>query len=172
MKFKREIENKYILQDISFEDAKRTLSFLYTEMEPEKGISTDTFWKAPGVDFIRLRANTQELTVKITDRGSIQNRLEEDLQVPTLELADRWATAVFGPKVGVIEKTFYIYYLEECVLSLYTVTGRPEVFFEVEVYPEIPEGEKVLDIYSRDFEKLFDVKRETRSLFQICFPGA
>lgn len=165
MVFNREIERKYVIKDaLSMYTAHSWLRTLFTGRRIDAGISTDKFWVAPNVDFIRLRANTQELTVKITDKETTEDRVEENLLVKDLRDADRWATAVFGAPVGVVEKVFQVYYTETCIVSLYEVTGREEIFLEIEA--DTLDAVKALESTLRE---QFTLEREYRSLFQIVF---
>ncbi len=167
-KFRREIEHKYVIQDdVSMYLAHNfLLTLLGYDVKVIEGVSTDTFWQAPYVDFIRLRANTKELTVKITDKGSIEDRLEENLEVPNLEDATRWATAIWGNPVGILEKAYYVYYAKDYVVSLYMVTGSPELYLEVE-----SESLETVRNKSKEFAKQFTLVREHRSLYTIVFGG-
>lgn len=162
--FKREIEKKYVLKGITMADAHDILHDIFGLDEFFCDISTDTFWSAEGVDFIRLRANTGELTVKVTDKESIVDRVEENLLVPSLEDAARWATAIWGTPIGTLEKSFYVYYAPDAVISLYTVTGHEQVFLEIE-----SDSLQVINEIEADMKEEFNMKQEYRSLYQIIF---
>ena len=171
MTFQREIERKYVIQDdVSMYMAHHWLRTFFKDSRIDAGISTDQFWKAPNVDFIRLRANTKELTVKITDRGTIEDRVEENLPTKDLKDAERWATAVFGAPVGTLEKVYQIYYVgapdlgEHFIVSLYEVTGYPALFLEIE-----SDNLETVKVVEEDLSQQFTLKQEHRSLFDIIF---
>ncbi len=164
--FKREIEKKYVLKGITMSDAHELLFEIFGLDNFVYDVSTDTFWQAPDVDFIRLRANTNELTVKITDQETIVNRVEENLLIKSFDDAKRWATAIWGEPVGTLEKSFYVYYLDDAVLSLYTVTGFEQVFLEIE-----SDNLTTINEIESDMLEEFDMTQEYRSLFQIIFGG-
>lgn len=171
MIFQREIERKYvILDDVSMYMAHSWLRTFFRGSRIDAGISTDQFWTSPGVDFIRLRANTKELTVKISDKGTIEDRVEENLPTKDLKDAERWATAVFGASVGSIEKVYQIYYVggtdkaEGFIVSLYEVTGHPELFLEIEA-----DNLDTVKAVEADLAEQFTLRQEHRSLFDIIF---
>lgn len=165
MNFKREIERKYVIKDdLSMYMAHSWLRTFFAGSRIDAGISTDVFWVAPNVDFIRLRTNTQELTVKITDKGTIEDRVEENLPVEHLGNASRWAHAVFGSSVGTIEKVYQIYHAQGFIVSLYEVTGYPALFLEI----ESDSLDKVIEIEGA-MRRQFTLEQEHRSLFQIMF---
>jgi adenylate cyclase class IV len=163
--FLREIERKYvILDDVSMYTAHHWLRTFFQGNRIDAGISSDQFWVAPNVDFIRLRANTKELTVKITDKGTIEDRVEENLPVRDLGDAERWATAVFGAPVGTVEKVYQIYYAQHAIVSLYEVTGHPELFLEIEA-----DNLDAVKAIEADLSQQFTLRQEFRSLFNIIF---
>lgn len=165
MIFKREVERKYVIKDVlSMYLAHSWLRTFFKDSRIDAGISSDQFWTAPGVDFIRLRANTKELTVKITDRGTIEDRVEENLPVRDLVDAERWATAVFGAPVGTLEKVYQIYYTHHCIVSLYEVTGYPALFLEIEA-----NDLDTVKAVEADLSEQFTLEQEHRSLFEIIF---
>lgn len=160
MEYAREIEKKFILNNISFNEASYRLRVLGAVIE--EGASKDYFWEAPGVDFIRLRHNTFELTIKKTDKVDITDRIEENLTVGSIPVATRFIHLLFGSPSLVIQKEFLVVRYAECMLSLYTVSGdqKERLFFEVEAN-DIGTVDKVSS-------SLFPNKTlETRSLYQI-----
>jgi len=168
MSYKREIERKYILGETSYENAKFRLDILFPEADVNESVSTDTFWDQGGVDFIRLRRNTSELSVKVTDRGTIENRIEENVVVADFDTAKRFADLVFGDPVGELEKNFCVYKLGGGVeLALYTVTGDERVFLEVEA----PTLQQVIE-HSEELHRHFLMRQETRSLYQLIIGEA
>jgi hypothetical protein len=163
--FKREIERKYrIMDDVSMYTAHSWLRTMFRDCRIDAGISSDQFWTGQGVDFIRLRTNTKELTVKITDKGTIEDRVEENLPVKDLVDAQRWSTAVFGSPVGTLEKVYQIYYTPHCIVSLYEVTGYPALFLEIEA-----EELDTVKAVEADMREQFTLAQEHRSLFEIIF---
>lgn len=166
MVFKREIEKKFVVHNSTFNDVSRFLDIFLPEAEVEEGKSRDFFWQADGVDFVRLRENSEELTVKITDQDTIEDRVEENLKVPFKD-GMRWATAVWGDPTGVLTKQFVVYYDVDFILSLYTVEGRKELFLEVE-----SDDIEIVNRVSKDLLQVYDMTQEMRSLFTICFGDA
>jgi hypothetical protein len=165
MIFKREIENKYIISGLNYQECHLILSDILPFIQKvENGVSTDTFWAQEGVDFIRLRENTKELTVKVSDKGSTQDRIEENLVVEGIEDAARWATAVFGKSIGMLTKAYTVYFLNEGVVSLYMVEGSATIYLEVEA-PTVGMVEQL----SKYLGTKFDLTIEPRSLYQIFF---
>lgn len=162
--YAREIEKKFTL-NVPFQEALVTLEKLFPN--PDKileGTSSDTFWKAKGVDFVRLRKNTSELTLKITDMDTIEDRIEENLVVD-YETAYRMCEILFGKRAGELQKTYNVFYINnEVVVSLYKVLGHPQVFLEVEA-----DDIYTVRQYSNQLRQTFDMKQEYRSLFQIIF---
>lgn len=159
----RERERKFILTGKSFAKADALLANVGELIE--EGTSSDKFWIAKGVDFIRLRQNTSELTVKVTDKGTVQDRIEENVIVASLATTERYLNLVHGPSVGTLTKTFSVYSVtlgdDTHTVSLYTVLGHDEVFFEVEA--------DTLDIVNaacEDYYLLFDLEPVDQSLFQ------
>lgn len=166
MNFKREIEKKFVVQGgYSFAEVDKFLSLFLPDAHVEEGVSTDYFWASPNVDFIRLRENTKELTVKITDKLTIEDRVEENLKVK-FEDAQRWANAVWGNETLRLKKTFKVYYDQFFIVSLYTVEGRSELFLEVE-----SDLMATVNQVSGSLKQIYDLKQEMRSLYQICLPS-
>lgn len=167
MTFKRELEHKYIVANMPFGDAQECLLELFPAEEAQEGASYDTFWVHEGVDFIRLRENTSELTVKHTDRETTEDRLEENVVVQDYETAYRFACATFGPPAGSLYKDYLLLEVPGAVISLYKVRGLDEVFLEVEA----DTVGAVREMSARLME-YFDLKRENRSLFALMFGEA
>lgn len=164
MTFLREIEKKFTVNGgFTFGDLDRFLSLFLPNAEKEVGFSRDIFWEAPNVDFIRLRENTKELTVKITDGDSIVNRVEENLIVQDLEDAKRWATAVFGPSTGALAKVFNVYYDSAFIVSLYQVEGFNALFLEVE-----SDSLEIVNDVSTALAQMYDLEQQYLSLYDIC----
>lgn len=162
MIFRREKEKKFVVQGgFKFSELDQFLSLFLPSAHTESDTSTDWFWEAPNVDFIRLRENTQELTVKITDKGTIEDRVEENLHVKFAD-AQRFATAVWGDSAGKLKKTFKVYYDQFFIVSLYTVDGWDELFLEVEA------GDmSTVNQVSESLAQIYDLRQEMRSLYQI-----
>lgn len=162
--FNREIEKKYVLSGTSYEAAIYRLGIMFPDANILQGVSDDTFWTQKGTDFIRLRRNTKELSVKITDKITIEDRVEENVEVGDYDTASRFSTAVFGQPVGSVEKTYYVMTLPDFVISLYKVARQQELFLEVEAL-EMGIVEDICGLLTDYFE----MKQEMRSLFQIVF---
>lgn len=175
MNFNREIEKKYVLvrgaSTSSLKDqyyaAIFRLNSLFPEGEVIDGSSTDTFWKQPGTDFIRLRRNTSELSVKISDKGTIEDRLEENVIVKDFDVAQRFATATFGQSVGTLEKNYFVLTMPNFIISLYTVTGDDRLFLEIEA-----DNVDIVTDVAGILMDYFEMKQEHKSLFQLIFGDA
>jgi hypothetical protein len=166
MKYEREREKKFVLSDITMALAIMLLRDYaglsnYSDL---RGTSTDTFWDQPGVDFVRLRKNTNELSIKITDKSTIEDRVEENILVADYNTAFRFACATFGQPKGVVEKDYYVLDNFECTFSLYRVTGLDQLFLEIEA-PTMSQVNRA----QKDLERIFHMKQEMRSLYQIVF---
>lgn len=167
MKYAREIERKYTL---TFKDRAETymdvatfIDDMFTVEKEVTGASYDTFWEQPGVDFIRYRENTNELTVKVTDKETIEDRIEENVIVRNPLDTKRFCQLVFGVPTLKIEKVFDVFYLPNAVLSLYTVEGYDQLFLEIEA-ADIA----TVDFIEYKFNSAFELHQEMRSLYQIC----
>lgn len=162
MRFKRELERKYKV-DMSPAAAEWRLKVMYPQcLETHRGRSEDTFWTHPGVDFVRLRGITNELTIKITDKGTTEDRIEENVVVDDMEATRRMATALFGAPVGHLWKNYYVMRLPNAHLSLYTVDSVPGLFLEVE-----SNNINSVREMSESLERFLPLEREYRSLYQI-----
>lgn len=159
----REIEKKYYVLKDSWQDIEDYVLKNDGTVDIAMSVSTDWFWKAPNVDVFRVRENTYELTVKVNDKGGTLDRLENNIVVNDIELTVETFNIVFG-QAKALEKTFSVYLYKNTVLSLYSITGSPELFFEVEA----DDLETVKEI-SSEFEKRFSLRREYRSLYDVFF---
>jgi hypothetical protein len=160
----REIERKYVAQG-DFVRLERDISALFPYSRPEKAESTDRFWRGPNVDFVRLRENSKELTVKVTDQATIVDRVEVNVRVDDLDAAARLCTLLFGEATSLV-KRFTVWTLHKgIVVCLYQVGGDDRVFLEVEA-PTLA----LVDEYSKIMTTFFTLTPETRSLYQIFFP--
>jgi CYTH domain-containing protein len=163
----REIERKYVIEGLSYQIAKNILSHSVYIKEQHDGTSSDVFWKQPNVDFIRLRENTNELTVKVTDKGTVEDRIEFNVPTTNHEEAYMFCTVAFGPPVGRLQKTFYVVDMgDDRYVSLYTVEGDDRVFLEIEA----PSMVDVVDI-EHDLRLEFSLVQQHRSLFDIFLGG-
>lgn len=169
--YKREIERKFVLKGITYSHA-----FVWLRNRAPmtiNGESFDEYWKAPNVDFVRLRGNTKELTVKVTDKGTVVDRIEENVIVNDLEAMYRTTNLMFGPPCLTLTKKFSVFNATcrpapgtefKAIICLYEVTDDPEqrVFLEIEA-----ESLKIVDVFAELMPKSFVLAPETRSLFQI-----
>lgn len=154
MKYEREIERKFTVEGLTYLQVyncihdKFDAHFFIGEVE-DNAISFDLYW--PGnkvnVDFIRLRENSRELTVKVTDKATIVDRIEENVIIApgSMLAAERQQTLLFGAPLK-ITKRFSVFdccitsyngdqEIEElAIICLYTVADDPKkrVFLEVE----------------------------------------
>lgn len=177
MEFKREIERKFIVKGTTYEEARK---FLGTLAIPDlHAISYDLYWEAPNVDFVRLRDNSQELTVKVTDKGTVVDRIEENVLVSdeSMATAGRLLTLLFGPPKMKLTKKFSVYRMyepaakhlmtykyNEVVVCLYQVKEDPtkRLFLEVEA-----NSLDVVDEFLREIHAKLTMTAENRSLYQI-----
>ena len=167
MKFKREIEKKFVVSNYgTYSLLRNYLGSLLNVKRMEKGESRDTFWKHEGVDFVRLRENTRELTVKVTDKKDIVDRVEENLTVPSYDAAYVWGTAVWGDPAGTLTKAYTVFYTDNAVVSVYYIIGDKyeRMFLEVEATTL-----DVVNEVSAHLEECISMKQEYRSLFSIFF---
>lgn len=159
--FAREIEKKYTLRDMGYEEAFRTLTSRYSLTADS--VSVDRFWRASGVDFVRLRENSREMTLKITDRGDITDRIEENVVVEDVEVAYNYLTLLHGLPCLTLTKEFAVFMREDrTVLCLYRVLEDPSqrVFFEAE-------ADSIDKVNQAVLEAKLPLHQEKRSLFQV-----
>lgn len=159
----REIEKKYYVLEASWKDIEDYVLQNDGTIDIDASVSTDWFWKAPNVDVFRLRENTHELTAKVNDKGGTLDRLENNIVVSDLEITLDTFNRIFG-NAQTLEKTFSVYSYRNTTLSLYAITGSPELFFEVEA-----DDLETLKEVSYEFESRFSLRREFRSLYQVFF---
>lgn len=164
MNYKREIERKFTVLSARFEDVTGRIEDFGGEVIEEYQTSTDCFWHQSGVDFVRLRKNTLELTVKVSDKGTVVDRIEENIVVKDYDTAKRFCILTFGDNYYELAKTFVVYSFRGAVLSVYTVEGSSQLFFEVEA-----DTLELVDEVSEFFESEFSMRRESQSLFKIIF---
>lgn len=164
MRFKREIEQKFLVENMSIETIIHKLQGLFTGVGVQRDSAFNIYWNQPGTDFIRLRENPLELTIKRTDKTTIEDRIEENLPVEDFEDALRWATLAFGTPVGSFRNNYYIFQAPLWCVSVYQVEGTTEVYVEVESDNMTTVEEVAWVISSR-----IKMTQEMRSLFQIVF---
>jgi len=173
--YKREIERKFVLKGVTYGHAFVWLANR-TSMTANSE-SFDQYWKGTGVDFIRLRENSHEITVKVTDKGTVVDRIEENVEVSpeAMEDARRALTLMFGPSCLTLTKRYSVFDAEiipapdtkfKAIICLYEVENDPEqrVFFEIEA-----ESLTIVDEFVQRMPKDFTLTTETRSLFQIFY---
>lgn len=165
MTYNREVERKFICTDKTFEDLDNIL-FQLADDVTAIDTSTDQFWLSSNVDFVRLRHNSNELTVKVTDKGTVTDRIEENVVVTdeSIPASQRLLTLLFGPPCLALTKRFAVYNIGNTVVSLYSVKEDVEnrVFVEVEAI-DIESVDEVSDT----LKDIVSLTTETRSLFQI-----
>lgn len=171
--YNREVERKYILKGIDYDQAFAKLNDLYRATWD--AVSNDLYWKAGKVDFVRLRENSREITVKVTDKGTVVDRIEENVEVTEQALPDaqRLLTLLFGAPTLKLQKEFSVFEGKvspapgtefNVILCLYRVTSDPtnRIFFEVEA-----ESLAVVDYVLDQLDGMFTMQAESRSLYQI-----
>ena len=128
----REIERKFTVEGLTYEDALEALKrgFPCTV----DATSYDLYWEAPNVDFVRLRENSRELTVKVTDKGTVVDRIEENVKLERGAMKDckRAMTLLYGKPLKLVKE--FAVFEESTIICLYKVEGDPKnrVFLEVE----------------------------------------
>src|SRR5271169_6747694 len=126
MDYQREIEYKFTVSGMAWSDLLAFLDSNYnTTLQPQT--SHDLYWKNDKVDFIRLRENSRELTVKLTDMGTIVNRVEENVVIADAEsmaACERMQTLLNGPAMK-LTKTFAAYEASSVIVCAYTVHNDP-----------------------------------------------
>lgn len=179
MIYTREVEKKFIATGASYDVLKeRIYSFTAIPDVLADSKSSDLYWKAPHVDFVRLRENSQELTVKVTDKGTITDRIEENVVVEerSMGAAEKLMTLLFGPMCLRLTKRFLVVNIKtfpapgtefNAILCLYSIVGDPSsrVFLEVEA-----ESLRIVDEVVEKLKKSLpdiELTQENRSLFQI-----
>jgi hypothetical protein len=171
--YRREIERKFVVAGETYESVCNKLSKVSKQIEPDQ-TSHDLYWEAPGVDFVRLRQNSRELTVKVTDKGSIIDRVEENAKIDPADMPScaRIQTLLFGPALK-LTKRFSVFELAaspapgtlyNAILCAYQVEGdsKERVFFEVEA-----ESISIVDYVLGREGSMFTLSGEGRSLYQI-----
>lgn len=167
MNYKREVEQKFKADPrLSYYAVVDALSGLLTGCSIKEDTALNIYWQQPGVDFVRLRENPLELTIKRTDKETIEDRIEENLAVDSFNDAERWATLSFGEPVGEFKNRYTIFTNEAAnwTVSVYQVQGTPTVFIEVEAQ-EMMTVEEV----SWAVGTVVEMEQEMRSLYQIMF---
>lgn len=173
MKYLREIEKKFIIADLSYKEAsERLLQLINTQfytVHPSVK-SYDLFWQADNVDFIRLRKNSNELTFKATDKGTVVDRIEENVVISefSYESARRFCIRLFGKPRLKLTKEFLVVsvnYKKTIVhVSIYRIDEDPEnrTFLEVEA-----NSVEIVDAFIEEVMPSFKWRQEMRSLFSI-----
>lgn len=174
--YKREIERKFVLENTTYEEAFDVLCKKNFNVWDNTQYSTDSYWTHPTVDFVRLRENSKELTVKVTDKYTIVDRIEENVHVYNTADAMRLTVLLLGPPCLTLTKKFSVFSKVyepapgtsyTVVLCLYEVQGDPQkrLFFEVEA----DNIGYVDNTIHWDIDNRFELKQETRSLFTIFY---
>lgn len=174
MEYKREIEKKFVVEGSDWASVVDYIKTYYTVTAAVQ-TSHDLYWKAPNVDFIRLRENSRELTVKVTDKGSIIDRVEENAEVAegSMSTMERLQTLVHGAPQK-LTKTFIVAIdsSEDIIICAYYVHGDPlcRVFLEVEAVRLADKG--ALEDIEYEVELIVKdllLKPTYQSLYQIFF---
>lgn len=171
MKYQREREKKFVVNPGREKEAIEAMFQLCKSdyVSHWSDTSTDKFWESKGVDFIRLRASSLELTVKVTDKGTVMDRIEENVVIASeaeLEVTERFLNLVHGKAKFTLTKDFAVFTgIQGTVISLYAVNEDPKrrVFIEVEG-ESLSAVNKALKILR---PQLPPMKQELRSLYQI-----
>lgn len=167
MEYRREIEQKFRADPkLSYYSVVDAISGLLTGCSIKEDFALNVYWKQPGVDFVRLRENPLELTVKLTDKTTIEDRVEENLPVSNFDDAERWATLTFGEPIGDFKNRYTIFTNEAVpwTVSVYQIQGTSAVFVEVE-------GQDLMTVEEIAWAvgNVVEMTQEMRSLYQIMF---
>lgn len=173
----REIERKFTMEqdlDVAFSLLKDYFKFVKIE-RTVSCITKDFYWrKLPNGAIVRLRdswgedsqgfsTNLKEITTKIQDKGSNFNRSEKNLQHYDSPTALSLLTDILDkPNVLLIKDERIIFLEEGVVVSLARVESNNFLYLEVEGVSEI-----TVNFISYQIEKIFEVKSENRSLYEI-----
>lgn len=171
----REIERKFTVEGLSYDEAFSVLRDKFNCLVDTT--SWDLYWKAPGVDFVRLRENSRELTVKVTDKDTIVDRVEENVRVEesSMDACIRQQTLLYGEPLRLTKKfcVFTTYatilpYTSEIVVCLYRVAWDPKkrLFLEVESDRLDMVDQVVANLYHK-----FTLTPVLSSLYQIFSEG-
>jgi hypothetical protein len=79
-------------------------------------------------------------------------------------VAMQWASTVFGEEAGTLEKVYSVYFCKNFIVSLYQVTGHPEIYLEVEA-----DNLSTVSAVATQLAHVYDLRQEMRSLFNIIF---
>lgn len=167
----RELERKYIVsRNGSYDTLKGLITYFQTDVLKDKlepkgfftGKDIDYFWPTKNGDFLRLRATNNQLTLKRTDRGSIQNRLEINAVVETNKMLELLKEERGEPSLRV-EKDYIVYRMpDNAEISLYQAKNNPSVFLEVEAH-----SLRTLKSYCAKLAKFLELELQTESLYAI-----
>jgi hypothetical protein len=176
----REIEQKLVIVGAkSIRDVDKYL-LPYLESKCRKLISgsgEDIYFKSPRkakADFVRLRRadrhDTAKLTIKFTDRGSVEDRVEKDLDVGDAKQAKSMLIDLFGKPSGSIFKSYVVYVMGKALheasstISVCQIRGDSRVYIEVEA----TSASKV-KFWRKRLEKVlpYQFRLEKRSFFKI-----
>jgi hypothetical protein len=168
----RELELKYVLAvPMTNVDLDMTLLQLFgvSGDDYEVGSDLDAYFKAAGVDFVRLRESFNspevEMTVKKSDKGNNIDRIENNVLVESFDKGFRLCRTLFGEPLGYLEKTFSKFRLPNGVeVSTYYVEGDSEYRNFIEV--EGPDLNQIGLVVEKLRSKL-EMVREPRSNYQI-----
>jgi hypothetical protein len=166
-RYAREIERKFTVDGISYEKALADLKERYSFILD--ATSYDLYWKAPNVDFIRLRENSRELTVKVTDKGTVVDRIEENVKIEKGALSDctRLLTLLHGEPMMLVKK-FAVLHSPMTTICLYQVAEdlKERVFLEVEA-----SALDYVDHTVANLKRHLDLTAVPYSLYQIFSEG-
>lgn len=155
---RRELERKFEVKSPKTQSGidqaiKEALGLLSTQIEV--GLDRDVYWNVPGVDFVRLRQLSNgeaELTAKLTDRGTIEDRVEETAPSQNFARSLDFLKLVHGEPLGEVSKSYTKFHLDYFTeVATYKVLNDKRVFLEIE-------ADSIMDL-DRIQAKLEDVLR-------------
>lgn len=131
------------------------------------GSSIDYYWKSPNpktADFLRLRLDTSELTVKHTDKGNVSDRVEIDVPLVDVNQTYAFMNQVFGKPQGKIIKHYTVMSIDDhnVEISVYKVKGSKITYVEVEA-----RNQKRLDWFVELIKAKVKLKLLNKSLYQL-----
>lgn len=175
----RELERKYLLKNISYHVAVGTLeAFLEGDSDVREtvGSGEDVFWKISESEFARLREfnfNSEglncygELTYKKNDTGSIEDRLETNIDLMTkkdYDNAEMMLTSIHGKRSHRCWKKYHIFWISDNTnIVVYKTDLDIPTILEVEGN-SLLEVELLSEIVSMLFPGL---KQENRTLLEL-----
>lgn len=168
----RELEKKFVVEGATSQlEVEAAVRKTFPSTHPTRGGDFDVYWESVNVDSIRLRKNNEgdaELTVKKTDRGTIEDRLEVTHYLGDCEYRNTYdiQTLIHGAPKGFVNKLYAKFHLHTLVeVSVYVVMGDSEkrIFLEVEG----PDYSSIAAACSALKQTELKLTPQTKSIYQL-----